>query len=134
MKKTIATMGILFTMAAALFTGAVIPVSAHSTEETTQVTIAAEATTQEAKAADSKVLNDNDPENWIDDEEDFSTVRGVSGSLELRSNPSDSEGSVIGQLTNGQEVMMTTRWDGDYVWVYCAELDSYGWLNAMYLG
>ncbi len=134
MKKTIATMGILFTMAATLFTGAVIPVSAHSTEETTQVTIAAEATTQEAKAADSKVLNDNDPENWIDDEEDFSTVRGVSGSLELRSNPSDSEGSVIGQLTNGQEVMMTTRWDGDYVWVYCAELDSYGWLNAMYLG
>ena len=134
MKKTIATMGILLTMATALFTGAAIPASAHSTEETAQVTIAAEAATEEAKAADDKVLNDNNPENWIDDDEDFSTVRGVPGSLDLRSIPSDHDGDVLGQLHNGQEVMMTTRWDGDYVWVYCNELDSYGWVNAMYLG
>ena len=134
MKKTIATMGILLTMAAALFTGAAIPASAHSTEETAQVTVAAEAMTEEAKAADDKVLNDNNPENWIDDDEDFSTVRGVPGSLDLRSIPSDHDGDVLGQLHNGQEVMMTTRWDGDYVWVYCTELGSYGWVNAMYLG
>ena len=134
MKKAIATMGILFTMAATLFTGAAIPVSAHSTEESIQVVSPAEDSLEVAKATDSKVLNDNEIQDWIDDDEDFSTVRGVPGSLDLRSTPSDHDGDVIGQLCNGQEVQMTTRWDGDYVWVYCAELDSYGWVNAMYLG
>ena len=131
MKKAIATMGILFTMAATLFTGAAIPVSAHSTEESIQVVSPAEDSLEVAKATDSKVLNDNEIQDWIDDDEDFSTVRGVPGSLDLRSTPSDSAGDVLGQLQNGQEVQMTTRWNGDYVWVYCAELDCYGWVNGI---
>ena len=136
MKKTIATMGILLAMAAAAFTGSALTASAHcgdaSEMHLTASSISETFDTKENDAA--KSILDNDPQDWIDDDEDFSIIRGSKTPLEFRTDPSDTTGSVIGQLHDGDEVLMTTRWEGDYAWVYSEDLGCYGWINGIYLG
>ena len=132
MKKTIATMGILLTMAAAVFTGTALPASAQCLDHP-EITMTA-SSSNKAETDGSKSILKNDPQNWVDDDEDFSIIRGSKNPLDFKTNPSDTTGSVIGQLHNGDEVIMTTRWEGDYVWVYSEDLGSYGWVNGIYLG
>ena len=136
MKKTIATMGILLTMAAAIITGTALPASAQCLDhpEITMTASSDNKTFDQAETDGSKSIIENDIQNWIDDDEDFSIIRGSKNPLDFKTDPSDNTGSVIGQLHDGDEVLMTTRWEGDYVWVYSEDLGSYGWVNGIYLG
>ena len=143
MKKALASMAIVLTMAATALTGTALTVCAQSTD-----TVEAAAPSSENPSSSTELSGissarttdpaltvlDNDPSEWSDDDEDYSIVRGAPENLELRSLPNEGQGEIIGQLHNGQEVLMTTRWDGDYVLVYSAELNSYGWVNGIYLG
>ena len=136
MKKTIATMGIFLTMAAAAFTGTALPASAHCVDAPEMYLTASSVneTFDTTDAGTNKNVLDNNPQDWIDDDEDFSIIRGSKSPLDFRTDPSDTKGSVIGQLHDGDEVLMTTRWEGDYAWVYSEDLGCYGWINGIYLG
>ena len=123
MKKVIAATGIFLTMAAALFTGSAIPASAS------------------AKPARMESWSINDcgyyasEESWSveDNLEDYARVKGTKHFLALRNAPAYSDSNIIGKLYNGDEVIMTDRWSGEYVRVYSPDYDCYGWVNGNYL-
>ena len=64
---------------------------------------------------------------------DTRTVTGTKNYLALRSSAKYSDKNVIGKLYNGEQVIITGGWDGDYVWVYAPSLDKSGFVNGKYL-
>ena len=64
---------------------------------------------------------------------DYRTVTGTKNYLALRSSARYSDKNVIGKLYNGDQVIITGGWDGDYVWVYAPSLDKSGFVNGKYL-
>lgn len=61
------------------------------------------------------------------------TVRGVQGTLPLRSAPSDNDDNIIGRLNNGNEVELLGCNRGNYTWVYSPKLEKSGWVDVNYL-
>ena len=64
---------------------------------------------------------------------DYRTVTGTKNYLALRSSAKYSDKNIIGKLHNGDQVIITGGWDGDYVWVYAPSLDKSGFVNGKYL-
>ncbi len=134
MKKAIATMGILLTMAATAITGT-------ATGTTLPVSAAARPIMAESWDIDDDYDDydgyDDYNESWdIEDDydhENMATVRGTKNYLALRSRPSYSDSNIIGRLYNGDVVIVTSHWSGDYVKVYSPDYDCYGWVNGNYL-
>ena len=60
---------------------------------------------------------------------DTRTVTGTKNYLALRSSAKYSDKNVIGKLYNGEQVIITGGWDGDYVWVYAPSLDKSGFVQ-----
>ena len=64
------------------------------------------------------------------------TTRRVSNTkhfLALRDEPAYKDSDIIGKLHNGDKVTVLGKRSGDYVWVYSADLNKYGWANGNYL-
>ncbi len=61
------------------------------------------------------------------------TVRGVQGTLPLRSAPSEDDDNIIGRLNNGNEVELLGCNRGNYTWVYSPKLEKSGWVDVNYL-
>ncbi len=132
MKKAIATLGILLTMAATAITG-----TATGTE--LPVSAAARPVMAESWSIDDNYDDhDNYEESWEDeedweDDENMATVRGTKNYLALRTKPAYSDSNIIGRLYNGDVVIVTSHLSGNYVKVYSPDYDCYGWVNGNYL-
>ena len=63
----------------------------------------------------------------------WKTVRVDSGYLALRDAPSYDSRDEIGQLNNGDTVMVEGECDGSYIYVYSPKYGTSGWVNAGFL-
>ncbi len=64
---------------------------------------------------------------------DYRTVTGTKNYLALRSTAEYTDKNVIGKLYNGDQVVITGDWQGEYVWVYAPSLNQDGFVNGKYL-
>ena len=74
-----------------------------------------------------------DSDYYEDNTGGYMTVTGTKNYLALRTSAEYKDSNIIGKLYNGDKVLITGGWDGDYVWVYAPKLDESGFVNGKYL-